>query len=154
MIVLSAERLSISPGENAALSEIRELLAKGTFHHDKEVEAEKPDGFNMNVPDHEGECGTTCCIGGWMFRAMQRDRTTHALSSAAYVNHERSRALIPLFFPFDYPSYGLMADKYGLDYDFPLEEITPAMALTAVDNFRATGNPNWPEVCNLEPSHA
>ena len=154
MIVLSADRLGITPGEDAALAEIRELFAKGTFHHDKEIEAGKPDGFNMNVPDYEGECGTTCCIGGWMYRAMERDRATHARSAGAYVNHDRSRALVPLFFPFALPNFREMLDEHGCDYDFPLEEITPAMALSAIDNFRATGTPNWPAICGLEPAYA
>jgi hypothetical protein len=35
-----------------------------------------------------------------------------------------------------------------------MEEITPAMALKAIDNFLATGSPDWLDVCHLERAYA
>lgn len=145
MNILSAEQLQIRPAELKALLEVRELMAKGVFHHDPDVDLEKPDGFNMNVTDQESHCGTTCCIGGWMFRAMQRDRTLPERCYLAheYVQQRRSRSLIPLFHPFRDQNGDWIDD----DVDFPYELIPPAMALAAIDNFLMTGDPNWLAIC-------
>ncbi|ARQ95437.1 hypothetical protein [Bradyrhizobium phage BDU-MI-1] len=145
MKTMSAEQLKIRPAELKALLEIRELFAKGVFHHDASLDLEKPDGFNMNVIDQENECGTTCCIGGWMFRAMQRDRTLpdRCYLAQDYVATNRSKALVPLFHPF--------RDQDGqwldVDIDFPYELIPPAYALAAIDNVLTTGDPDWASVC-------
>lgn len=140
-IILSAEALHIRPEEHRAILEIRELFAKGTFHHDPRAEADKPDGFNMNYSEFATECGTTCCIGGWMYHAMDRDRTTLSRSAGAYVNHDRSPALKFLFSP-----------DHDDIHDMSYEDITPGAALAAIDSFLATGNPEWPTACGLDQS--
>ena len=148
-VVLSPDRLGILPYEHKALLEIRGLFAAGKFWHDPDSELLKPDGFNMNTIVVEGDCGTTCCIGGWMFLAMQRDRTAPCISAYQYVHKYRSQALCQLFMPFiDFHGKDLR-DQHGQSYDFPYELMPPAFALTAIDNFLATGNPNWPAVTGL-----
>lgn len=130
---LSANALAITDAEYKALLEIRELFADNRFHHDPRVDADKPDGFNMLCPLAESKCGTTACIGGWMFEAMKRDRTTTARSAGNYVSRDRSNALRPLFYPFiDDP-----------DVDCPYDVITPDAALAAIDNFLSIGDPDW-----------
>jgi len=143
--VLSAAALLIRPAEHKAILEIRELFAKGVFVHDPDLELAKPDGFNMNIPLDSSECGTTCCIGGWMFLAMERDRTAPCARVGDYVTRVRSATLGPLFLPFT----DISGRTFDEDYDFPLELMTPKMALAAIDNFLAAGDPNWPLVCGF-----
>src|ERR1700730_10751297 len=117
---LPARALRIRDAEYQALVEFRQMLVAGTFVHDPECDCEKPEGFNMNIISDYSDCGTTCCIGGWMFRIMMRDATCYfSARDTLYVNHDRSRALIPLFFPFKEES------EDGEEYDFPLELIPP-----------------------------
>ena len=136
--ILSADILRITPAEHAALIEVRAHFAAGTFYHDHEAEADKPDGFNMDYADCETDCGTTCCIGGWMFRAMQRDRTIGGHSANEYVTKVRSDALSTLFHP----------PCEEID-DMAYADITPGAALKAIDSFLTTADPNWYEACGL-----
>lgn len=130
-VVLSAASLGITEAEHKAALEIRELFAAGTFTHDPEGAVDLPNGFNMNFPLDENKCGTTCCIGGWMYLAMDRDRTTQAHSAGHYVNHMRSAALKDLFYP--------PQEELGeINYD----DITPGAALAAMDSFLA-GRLDW-----------
>lgn len=137
--ILSAQALEITPSEHRALLEIRGLFAAGTFQHDPSGDAEHPDGFNMNFPEHSSECGTSCCIGGWMWHALDRDRATAAYSAGDYVNKKSSGALKTLFYP-------PMEDIDDMAYD----DITPGAALAAIDSFLATGDPNWRKAVGLD----
>jgi hypothetical protein len=76
---------------------------------------------------------------------MERDRTAPCARISDYVNDRRSEALGPLFFPFTNLDGVTISDEY----DFPFELMTPDMALTAIDNFLSTGDPNWPAVCGF-----
>jgi hypothetical protein len=145
-VVLSADRLGIKPYEHQALTEIRESFANRIFYHDRDIEMLKPDGFNMNVILSEDECGTTACIGGWMFLAMERDRTNPCPRAHQYIQTYRSRALGPLFFPFTDINRRDMTGDEDQPYDFPFELMPPEFALAAIDNFLATGDPDWPAV--------
>ena len=138
-LILSAEALKISPAEHRALLEIRAYFAAGIFHHDPHGEVDRPDGFNMNAAERESKCGTTCCIGGWVWHAMNRDRTTKSPTASHYVHHASADALQPLYFPsFD--------DIDDMAYD----DITPGAALVAIDNFLATGRLDWRTACGLD----
>ncbi|MEH2517408.1 hypothetical protein V1279_002981 [Bradyrhizobium sp. AZCC 1610] len=155
---LYPQELGITYPEYKALIEIRELFANNKFDHDQHVDMTSGNGFNMNCIVSEGECGTTACIGGWMFLAMERDRTlpVGCFRAFQYVQSYRSAALGPLFFPFCNREMRDLLDQHGQNYDFPFELVTPAMALQAIDNFLTTGNPNWPEVTgllNIEVEH-
>jgi hypothetical protein len=147
---LPARSLNIRDAEYQALVEFRHMLAAGTFVHDPDCECQKPEGFNMNFISDSSDCGTTCCIGGWMFRIMMRNGTCDfSVKDTNYVNHDRSYALGSLFYPFQ--------EETNEEYDFPLDLVPPAFALKAVDNFLTTGRPNWPNACgieDLELSHA
>jgi hypothetical protein len=148
---LPARALRIRDAEYQALIEFRQMLVAGAVVHDPECDCEKPTGFNMNIISDTSDCGTTCCIGGWMYRFMKIAGTCDFFSQrdAMYVNHDRSPALVPLFFPFK--------EESEEEHDFLLELIPPAFALKAVDNFLTTGRPNWPNACgieNLEVDHA
>ncbi|BAR61902.1 hypothetical protein NK6_8755 [Bradyrhizobium diazoefficiens] len=149
--VLSATALNIREAELKAALEIRELFANGVITHDREVNADQTNGFNMNTIDNETDCGTTCCIGGWMFRAMERDRTAPCATAAGYVTRHASPRLIPLFFPLQDMGGQWIVDTNGRSYDGPeYIDIAPSQALEAMDNFLATGDPNWPRVLHLE----
>jgi len=145
-VVLSGKALGITETEHAAMLEVRELFASGKLYHDKGCELMKPNGFNMNVCVDQDGCGTTCCIGGWMYLVMVRDGAAPCKSAHEYVALKRSRALAPLFFPFTDHNRRDLVDENGQSYDFPYEEMPPAFGLAAMDNFLATGDPNWPAV--------
>ncbi|WP_316196661.1 hypothetical protein [Bradyrhizobium sp. SZCCHNS3053] len=138
-LVLSPAELGIEPAEHKALLEIRERLAGGNFYHDWQGHAEKANGFNMEYPERETDCGTTCCIGGWMWVAMDRDRTTDSCTAGRYVARDRSHALGPLFYP----------PQSEID-DMPYSDITPLAAVSAIDSFLATGRPDWFKACGLD----
>jgi hypothetical protein len=149
-LVLSAQGLHITPAEHKAILEIRGLFASNTFHHDPDLDLEVPDGFNMNIIEDSSECGTTCCIAGWMFKAMERDRTAPYARVADYVRTYCSKVLSPLFHPFTDINGKWLDDNWGQAYDFPYELIPPKYALAAIDNFLATGDPDWALVCGLK----
>lgn len=134
---LSAFELGISDAEHRALLEIRELFAAGNFKHDPEFDRDNPNGFNMAQVEETSKCGTTCCIGGWMWHAMSRDRTTRHPSANQYV-HNASDTLSTLFFP--------DCDEMGW------EDITPGAALVAIDMFLTTGEVNWNAACGMDQS--
>jgi hypothetical protein len=131
-VILSANALQITKGEHRALLEIRNLFANGVFKHDPDSNADHPDGFNMDHAERSTDCGTTCCIGGWMWAALSRDRATTSICAGYYVNSDRSPSLRPLFYP----------DHDDID-DMAYSDITPAAALVAIDSFLATGDPDW-----------
>jgi hypothetical protein len=136
--IKSAAALQITDAEYKALLEIRGQFASGVFHHDPSGEAELPNGFNMNFPIEESGCGTTACIGGWMYLAMQRDRSSASSCAGAYVARDRSRPLNLLFYP---PQE--VIDEVNYD------DITPGAALVAIDTFLATGTPDWAEAVGI-----
>jgi hypothetical protein len=136
---LPAAALEITSGEHRALLEVRELFAKGTFKHDPNSDVEHPDGFNMNFAEKASKCGTTCCIGGWVWHVMSRDRTTTSPSAGRYVNEGYADALKPLYYP----------DLEQID-DMAYDDITPGAALAAIDMFLTTGEVNWATACGLD----
>jgi hypothetical protein len=146
---LSHKALGITEGEYLAVIEVRELFASNKLIFDDGDSPKQQNGFNMNVIVDQDECGTTCCIGGWMFLIMTRDRTTTSTKASHYVQQERSRPLYPLFFPFTDVNRRDLHDDNGQAWDFPYELIPPAYALAAIDNFLATGDPDWPSVCDI-----
>jgi hypothetical protein len=138
-VVLSATAIRITAGEHRALLEIRDLFAKNFFKHDPHGDADYPEGFNMDYVERETDCGTTCCIGGWIWAAMNRDRATASPTAGLFVSRDRSAALRPLFYP----------DHDEID-DMAYADIPPGAALAAIDNFLATGNPDWQRACGLD----
>jgi len=137
-VVLSATALRITPGEHRALLEVRDMFAKGTFKHDPHGDADHADGFNMEYPKRTTDCGTTCCIGGWVWAVMDRDRATTNPSAGRYVRRDKSYALGALYYP----------DQGEID-DMAYSDITPGAALAAIDSFLATGNPDWYRACGF-----
>ncbi|MGJ4945138.1 hypothetical protein ACQR1W_31575 [Bradyrhizobium sp. HKCCYLS1011] len=140
--VMSAEALGVKPAEHRALLEVRELFANNAFHHDWNQDFDRPNGFNMNCLFDDRECGTTACIGGWIWAIMHRDGATQSQSGSRYVKDERSYRLQFLFYP-------PLDDLDGMTYD----DITPGAALMAIDSFLATGEPNWPHACGVDQAH-
>jgi hypothetical protein len=137
--ILSAKALQVTAGEHQALLEIRELFASGKFKHDPDNYAEHPDGFNMNAASKETKCGTTCCIGGWVWHAMSRDRTTISPTAGYYVSKGHADSLKQLYYP----------DLEQID-DMSYDDITPGAALVAIDQFLTTGEVDWGIACGLD----
>lgn len=148
---LTPRELGISKLEYEALLWTRDLLASGQAQSDPDEELEHDYGFNMNVYENSDDgCGTTCCIGGWMFQYMKSRAAEPSKSAASYVLTDRSVSLTPLFFPFTTANGKEYFDDDGQSYDFPLDLMAPSQGLTAINNFLATGAPNWPAAVGLE----
>lgn len=157
--MLSPEQLGITPKELASLLLTRELIATDKAHYKPNWEAtRKPDEpanlFNMAVPMNYS-CGTTACIGGWM-HVFQQDKveidpvTGRYLvdddrAASDYVENGCSSALIALFYPLQEGHAGNWVGP-GNPSSLAYKDITPAAALDAIDNFLATGHPNWIDV--------
>ena len=90
------------------------------MRHDPEAHGKigaTPRAFNMNI-----QCGTACCIGGWLhFRGQLGGSVTRPTS----VN------LSPLFWPENLVHW---------------RGITPTQASCAIINFLVTGDPQWDKV--------
>jgi hypothetical protein len=138
--VLAHERLRISREEFDALMWVREELASGRLRHvypDGRYGEHGVGAFNMaEWSDADSDCGTVCCVGGWMSKKMQ-------LSNWQEVKLSSNKVLAPLFFPnyLEAPQYVemLAAKKVWLD-------ITPTQAVQAIDNFVENGDPRWAEI--------
>ena len=77
--------------------------------------------FSMAYAQAIDDCKTVRCIGGWMAHYMAIPNVT------GYVNFQNE--LHDLFYP----------DDVSVDWD----DITPAQAVLAIDNFLDTGEPEW-----------
>jgi hypothetical protein len=152
--ILPASQLRITENELKALLWTRELIATGQMRHDPAETREFAYGFNMNFSlSGDGElCGTTGCIGGWMYLFMQRNRMEPAFlngqqngwcSAMSYVHKHKSAALHELFYPLaTSDAYGNpLLGNCGADIDYPA--IPPEWALEAIDNFLTAGAPEW-----------
>ena len=118
-----------------------------------------PRSFDMDTYErNDDECGTVGCIAGWACMFDQRDsygfgilRMTHYAHAGSYRRVATDYLGIAdntaneLFYVKD---YNYEAAKTGLDmprpvFQRPMCQVTPAMAVQAIDNVIATGRPNW-----------
>jgi hypothetical protein len=149
--MLSPEELRITPKEYDALLKTRKLLADGEikfFDVDRDYLA-PGQYFSMDIAQTGRECGTVCCIGGWMKRLM----CSHVPTDREvwnYVAAYHSKPLYKLFWPLRDENGADMYDDWGDPYDFPTHLIDPTYAVEAIDNFFRTSDPNWPCVLKLE----
>ena len=132
----TAEELGITEEELDALIKVRDGLSSGCFTHvDGYDEPPVKYGFNMVIAGNHGSCGTVACIGGWMAIVMS-SKMDDPLSldvndMKRYVSS--NMALERLFYP-----------PVSLYYS----TITPDQAALAIDNFLATGDPRWKDICH------
>jgi hypothetical protein len=99
-VVLSYKALGLTEAEHKAVLKFREMLAENKLVLDGSDSPRVPNGFNMNVIVDQDDCGTTCCIGGWMFLIMTRDGTAPCAKASHFVEYERQpralSAVLPL----------------------------------------------------------
>ncbi len=127
-------KLGLSFAEFGALLGTRTMLANNAVVDAKGVHEtdEKTHKFNMSVPCNARRCGSVACIGGTMAQIMGMD----AIDASSYVYERepgtaKETPISRLFYP---------PEKYDFD------KITPAHAVKAIDNFLATGKPNWTKI--------
>ncbi len=130
----TAEELGLSEPQRAALELVLQHLRTGRLPHAPEqhywpdlVAPAAPDMFNMAVwSSTTPSCGTVACIGGAaaLFCGVSFNPT---LSQNPELNW--------LFFPEEHPD-----DLY---FEVNYSAITPAQAAEALENYLATGSPNW-----------
>lgn len=119
----------LSPEELSALKTVRCWLASGAPKYAPSI-LDAPLTFSMATACRKVNCGTACCIGGAMALILGHDPDD-------YVSNAEG-ALGDLFFG------GARPDPEFLHRD--LRAITVEQALMAVDNFLASGDPNWERV--------
>ena len=92
--------------------------------------------FDMSIPLKTTNCGTVACIGGWTGAMMGM---SPANAENFVTNYNEGGKFHELF----YPVYNSkLTAHYG--------KIKPEHAVKAIDNFLATGNPNWMKVLPVE----
>lgn len=122
----TARQLGITSKELDVLMDVRNKLCSGEYKHvvinmlGTSMDDTCRTGFNMRIWD----CGTACCIGGWMNRECYEWGPKHS--------PKHSSALQRLFYP------DLDPNKWS--------SLSTCDAVAAIDNFVETGDPKWAEV--------
>jgi len=159
--MLNHRQLGITKQEYDALIEVKKLLAleEVIFAEDPDEAELPPNRFNMafevTISDNKRgyDCGTTCCIGGWMKLHMDgplvkdeygRVLVENQYAVKKYVQAERSPALHPLFYPMQASLHTWIEGYSSHDVDY--EPITAAHAVQAIDNFLKSGDPDWTSI--------
>ena len=128
---LTADRLKICEQYHVALIKLLGMMERGEITHVKEDKhgeirnSEEPHGFNMGHWRVDSDCGTVCCIGGWMLELLGR---SYRLDPGSV-----TPALSALFNP---------EDVWTVD----MADITVDQAAHALRNYLATGKPKWERV--------
>jgi hypothetical protein len=149
MKYLTANQLNITEEERVALLKVKRYLKKlptpedvdSRYKHTlSEVVNEAPALFNMNRAIDRYDCGTACCIGGWVSIAMQgiplRSKVAIPVNVAnkatKYVGKAQwlARPIDQLF----YPESGDL-----LTYD----SIIPTRVVEEIETFLKTGRATW-----------
>lgn len=139
----TSQELGITEQERDALIKVKEFLKKlsppknyasRVNHEDDELETPGEARFNMNREVARYDCGTGCCIGGWMSLYMQGVPlrrnvvlTQEQVNAARRYVINRPDELNDLFYP------------NRIDYD----AITPADAIAQIEQFLRTGEATW-----------
>lgn len=124
--MLTANDLGTTQLHIEALLKVRNGLASGEYVH-VNVNGDPPEaghrGFDMNC-DMNG-CGTVACIGGWMAAELGMGKG----EAQAFVHNNDT--FHDLFFPGQIKTW---------------EQITPEMAVEAIDSFLEHGDPDWQRI--------
>lgn len=125
---LSADQLSLSPGEHAALIGVLGMLERDELRH-VSIDEDYGDyviqgAFNMGTFG----CGSVHCIGGWADRICGTD-----FRSLSLLSDQGNIRLYELLFG-------------DIDSAVELEDITVAQAAEALRNYLTTGNARWLQV--------
>lgn len=148
-----ALRLGIEEKELKALAAVRNDLALGEIkrtdvnaktmvdplnadHDDGALDLQDKVNFNMQVGARNyKECGSVHCIGGGMGIKMGLT----LIEADHYVRYmDKDVPLFPLLYP--------GSNEEGGDDQYDYNKITPKQAIQAIDNFIATGKPNWASI--------
>jgi hypothetical protein len=124
---LSAAELGVTPDDYAALLETREILSRPL-----------PDGLGFDMTmflNSEHPCGTACCIGGYMRLTTVKDGVERAARGEVQY-FSQIGADIDDHEPFERLFYPDVDNR-------PWREMTPAIAVQAIDNF-LSGNTKDP----------
>jgi hypothetical protein len=137
----TADELNISTAEYKALIQVADMLESGMITHQPSViHPLTPIGFNMMFSVRVNECGTVCCIGGWVSVLMQGN-----LPNTEGVYHFNKHEVSD-YVTAERPPHGLHELYYpkGDVNRWPL--ITADMAVKAIRNYLETDRPSWNKV--------
>lgn len=150
MKYLSATELQITPEELKALIKVKRFLKtlelpkdiRSRFQHSKmEAVNPKPPKFNMSQPISIYDCGTACCIGGWIKIVLSGQKLKEVIA-IPFALIEEIHSYVWSQFNANGPMKRLFFPGNGLnpkDYD----TITPALAIAEITKFLTTGKAEW-----------
>lgn len=148
--MLSPDELKITWMERMALLYLIPILRNEQVQLDMGYAVGKatPNGDHEHIQpddleDDRHTCHTCGCIGGWMHLLMTNGlilpetlKGEDVVTAQEYVSDVFKNPVHPL---------------RELFYDRTGDDVTPAQAVRAIENFLATGNPNWPSICPPGP---
>lgn len=120
-------QLGVTQEQFCALMKVAEGLQSGRLKHHKRGDAVKGEMFDMATWQYQGNCGSVCCIGGWVDTYLGRPQNIQAGSG-----------ICDLFYP----------KIIGGIHEW--SRITPEQAARAITNWARTGDPNWKRAMRAE----
>lgn len=146
------DKLGISAEELNTLVRVRDMLSSGEIEHsDTKGLGIYSAPYNAVVFNMAycaagaSNCGTTCCIGGWMYALMHGRRDESGVlrfdREKAQLYVDSHLALRELFYP------NSESGCTTFDYD----TITPRQAAQAITNLLETGEPDWSSILDENP---
>ena len=129
------EKLGISFQELGALLGVRNMLVAGLLIPNADDYSDSCHVFSMGHPGMIYGCGSVGCIAGSMAILMGHKQPSTYTKQFDECSIRGTDKIAALFYP-----RTIGADKW---YD-----ITPKMAVTAIDNFLNHGDPKWGTIKN------
>jgi len=123
----TAKELDLTEHQYQALIQLREGLCRGEFVH-RRNKKEPISGKMFNMSVWKNDCGTLCCIGGWVETLTGED-----------FNPQKSPEIHELTHP------GAVSKTVSVS-NHSWRNITEKQAAAAITNFLEEGHAHWDEV--------
>jgi len=164
------EELGIKQWEYDSLLKVRGNLVLESMMHVLDKDLARGHAFNMGYTGspateldekgNEADCGTVCCIGGWMkvieqkwtpnekgFIPLDYERQNLVENYVSEAEGELHALFYPLMSMDDYSRGNWYDEVYENGfYHVEYSKITPRQAVDAIDNYLETGSANWFQV--------
>jgi hypothetical protein len=142
--VATPQQMGISARELEALLEVREMLSSGALRYSNVHDEPMGPVFNMARSRYKTECGTVCCIGGWMAEIMKLDSgVTMGMMFAGPMQSLFHPLWSPVPCTQNLSTYAHITSLQGL-----WGRITTEQAVQAIDNFtiHTPGQAGWEQI--------
>lgn len=152
--MLNNKDLGLSYPEYESLVRVRDMLRSGMIKEALDFRS-RSDGylpaglnFNMDYTARRGDCGSVCCIGGWVYALTYGEEYKDKDGNVLYKYDDHvadefvfgaSGGLYALFYPNE--------DHTRPDGTYwSYRRITAQQAAQAIDNYLTTGQPRWGDI--------